>query len=132
MITNLNAQGTKITGDVNRLVSELTKRADLNGDAKVSKEEFSQFLTKLIDKPESANAPESAKSASSILSVIGRILEQFAPTPAGLTDALPAIQKSIPGTTQLGHDQLDVPGFGKVNVGLSFGNKGGSIWRGGN
>lgn len=132
MVTNLNVQGTKITGDVSRLVNELTKRADLNGDAKVSKEEFGQFLTKLIDKPESTNSSDSAASVSSILGAIGRILSQYSPTPAGLNDALPLIQKTIPGTTQLGHDHLDVPGVGKVNVGFSFGNNGGPIWRGGN
>lgn len=132
MVTNLNPQGTTVTGDVSRLVNELTKRADVNGDAKVSKEEFGQFLSKLIDKPESRSPLEAGSSVSSILGAIGRILAQYAPTPAGLGDALPAIQKAVPGTQQVGHDHLDVPGVGKVNVAMSFGNNGGSIWRGGN
>jgi hypothetical protein len=60
--------------------------------------------------------------------VVGRVLWKYPPTPAGLIDALPEVQKAIPGTTQVGDDKLDIPGVGIVDVGISFGAGGGVGW----
>jgi hypothetical protein len=133
-MSNVNGLGNKITGDLTQLVGSLGKRADGNGDGQVSTAEFAQFLTSLMDKPADAQATPALSSDAGIsaaLATIGRILSKFAPNPAGLSDAMPAIQQALPGTTLQGRDHLDIPGVGRVNVGLSFGNSGGSIWRGG-
>jgi hypothetical protein len=60
--------------------------------------------------------------------VVGRILSRFPPTPDGLTQALPEVQKAMPGTTRVGDDKLNIPDVGIVDVGLSFGIGGGVGW----
>lgn len=60
--------------------------------------------------------------------VIGRVLANYPPTPAGLADAVPALQAAMPGVTYLGKDKLDVPGVGVVDVGVAFGAGGGVAW----
>ena len=130
---NVHGLSGKVTGDVTSLVGELGKRADANHDGRVSSDEFAQFLTQLINTNQTpANSPASANQPrEAAMAALARILEKFSPTPAGLGDALPSIQKAFPGTTPFEHDQIDVPGLGRINVGLSFGNSGGAIWRGG-
>jgi hypothetical protein len=50
MINHLNnLTSTRTTGE-SPLVEQLAKRADVNRDGKVSSEEFSDFLTSLLDK----------------------------------------------------------------------------------
>ena len=146
---------TKSTGDVTALVGELARRVDVNRDGQVSTAEFSQFLTQLIGGQQMtpgtspAVQPPRAASISSAPPpsmrgwdaakwadqthvtpkyVIGRILADFPPTPQGLIDALPEIQRALPGTTLVGDDKLDIPGVGPVDVGLSFSVGGGVGW----
>jgi hypothetical protein len=146
---------TKSTGDVTALVGELARKVDTNRDGQVSTTEFAQFLTQLIGQQtqpggasplggssRSADVPavppptmrgwDAAKWADPThvtpKYVIGRILAGFAPTPQGLMDALPDIQRAIPGTTLVGDDKLDIPGVGAVDVGLSFSVGGGVGW----
>ena len=131
---NVNGLNGKITGDVTSLVGELGKRADTNHDGRVSNDEFAQFLTQLINNNQTQPTTPDATHQSprdAAMAAIGRILSSFSPTPAGLGEALPSIQKAFPGTTPYEHDQIDVPGLGRINVGLSFGNSGGAIWRSG-
>jgi hypothetical protein len=59
---------------------------------------------------------------------IGRILSYYPPTPDGLTQALPEIQKAYPGTARVGDDKIDIPDVGIVDVGLSFSIGGGVGW----
>ena len=133
---NVNGLSGKVTGDVTSLVGELGKRADANHDGRVSSDEFAQFLTQqLINQTNTpgttAPAATNQSPREAAMTALGRILEKFSPTPAGLGDAMPSIQKAFPGTTPYEHDQIDVPGLGRINVGLSFGNSGGAIWRSG-
>jgi hypothetical protein len=60
--------------------------------------------------------------------VVGRILWRFPPTPDGLTQAMPEIQKAMPGTTRVGDDKLNIPDVGIVDVGVAFGIGGGVGW----
>jgi hypothetical protein len=47
---------------------------------------------------------------------VGRILSQFAPSIAGLAQALPEIQKAYPGATFNGKDKITIPGVGTFDV----------------
>jgi hypothetical protein len=153
-MTNIHGlTNTKNTGDLTQLVGELTRRVDSNGDGQVSTTEFSQFLTQLIgqqpqpkaiglngDVPSAKPAAlppalpgwDAAKWADTThvtpKYVIGRILANFPPTPQGLKDALPEIQRALPGTNLVGDDKLNIPGVGAVDVGLSFSAGGGVGW----
>jgi hypothetical protein len=63
---------------------------------------------------------------------VGRILQQFPPTVAGLTQALPQIQKAYPGTTFNGKDKLTIPvGDGRVLTidALQGASQGGGAWQ---
>lgn len=60
--------------------------------------------------------------------VVGRVLSQYPPTPAGLKQALTNVQAAIPGTTLIGDDKLQIPGVGTIDVGVSFGSGGGVGW----
>jgi hypothetical protein len=145
---------TKTTGDLTALVGELSRRIDTNRDGQVSTAEFSQFLTQLIGqqaqsrttgtpavdapraapaaRPETMHGWNAAKWADPThvtpKYVIGRILANFPPTPQGLQDAMPEIQRAMPGTTLVGDDKLSLPGVGLVDVGLSFSVGGGVGW----
>jgi len=148
----------KTTGaDLTQLVEQLAKRADANRDGQVSTSEFAQFLVGLLQQTTGAalktpETPASAKTPSIADTplppcpagwdaakwinpdhntpkyVVGRILSRFPPTPDGLTQALPEIQKAMPGTTRVGDDKLNIPDVGVVDVGLSFGIGGGVGW----
>lgn len=125
----LNA--ARATGDVTQLVGELGRRVDANHDGSVSNEEFGRFLTVLIDEARTAGESSSRVERQSAVDVIGRILERFPSTPDGLRTALSTIQVAVPGASLVGPDHLEIPGVGRLNVGLSFGNHGGAVWRGG-
>lgn len=127
MINNLGSNVSRPTGDLANFVGELSKRADANGDGSLTGAEFAQFLTQLVDKKATHTATHPA--TSSPMDAIARILETFPRTPEGLKSALPSIQSALPGASLSGHDHLDVPGLGRINVSLSFGNTGGAIWR---
>ena len=130
MINNLGSNVSRPTGDLANFVGELTKRADANGDGSLTGSEFAQFLTQLVDKSASHTAkPAGHPATPSPMDAIARILETFPRTPEGLKSALPSIQSALPGASLSGHDHLDIPGVGRINVGLSFGNTGGAIWR---
>lgn len=60
--------------------------------------------------------------------VVGRILANYPPTPDGLTQAMPEIQKAMPGTTRVGDDKISIPDVGVIDVGLSFSIGGGVGW----
>ena len=60
--------------------------------------------------------------------VVGRVLAEYPPTPAGLQQALPDVQAAIPGTRLIGDDKLEIPGVGTVDVGISFAAGGGKGW----
>ena len=157
MINATNPLNTpKTTGaDLTQLVEQLAKRADVNRDGQVSTSEFAQFLVGLLQatspagtfgtsSPTPLTSPvdtplppcpsgwDSAKwvnpNHNTPKYVVGRILAKFPPTPDGLTQALPEVQKAIPGTTRVGDDKLDIPDVGIVDVGLSFGIGGGVGW----
>jgi hypothetical protein len=153
-MTNIHGlMNTRSTGDLTQLVGDLTRKVDTNGDGQVSTTEFAQFLTQLIGQagqPKSTGPSfDTPRAVPAALPpalpgwdagkwadpthvtpkyVIGRILANFAPTPQGLEDALPDIQRAIPGTTRVGDDKLDIPGVGIVDVGLSFSVGGGVGW----
>lgn len=58
---------------------------------------------------------------------VGRILSNYAPTVAGLAQALPEIQRAYPGVTFDGKDKLMIPGVGTIDV-LVGASQGGSGW----
>ncbi len=145
----------KTTGsDLTQLVEQLAKRADANKDGQVSTSEFAQFLVGLLqpgggggttqpvtekttertfaDLPPCPPGYDPAKwvnlSHNTPKYAIGRILSYYPPTPDGLTQAMPEIQKAYPGTTRLGDDKIDIPDVGIVDVGLSFSIGGGVGW----
>jgi hypothetical protein len=130
VINTLGSNISRPTGDLANFVGELSKRADANGDGSLTGSEFAQFLTQLVDKSASHTAKSPTHPATpSPMDAIARILETFPRTPEGLKSALPSIQSALPGASMSGHDHLDIPGVGRINVGLSFGNTGGAIWR---
>ena len=118
MVDHLNGAQNRVTGDLTQFVGELAKRADLNHDGSVSGAEFARFLTGMMEKPDAASTTGEARTAGleQALSAIGRILRGFPATPSGLLQALPEIQRGVPGTTLFGHDQLDIPDIGRINV----------------
>lgn len=59
---------------------------------------------------------------------VGRILSQFPTTGAGLSAAIPEIQKAYPGTTFDGKDKLNIPGVGTIDVLVGAG-EGGKAWQ---
>lgn len=163
----------KTTGDdLAPLVEQLAKRADADGDGKVSSSEFSNFLGQLIESltggdGAAAGGPRSATDGRSSVTplvdtsdhavaaataadtpvpagwnpekwadeshqtpkyVIGRILAQYPPTPSGLTDAMSAIEGAYPGVSREGDDTINIPGVGRVDVGLQFANGGNVGW----
>jgi hypothetical protein len=146
----------KTTGsDLTQLVEQLAKRADANKDGQVSTSEFAQFLVNLLqpmangsgstlpvaetpaertftDLPPCPPGYDAAKwanlSHTTPKYTVGRILSYYPPTPDGLTQALPEIQKAYPGTTRVGDDKIDIPDVGVVDVGLSFSIGGGVGW----
>ncbi len=147
----------KTTGsDLTQLVEQLAKRADANKDGQVSTSEFAQFLVNLLqpvaggangttqpvvekttertfaDLPACPPGWDAAKwnnlTHTTPKYTVGRILSYYPPTPDGLTQAMPEIQKAYPGTTRLGDDKIDIPEVGVVDVGLSFSIGGGVGW----
>jgi hypothetical protein len=148
----------KTTGaDLTQLVEQLARKADLNRDGQVSTSEFAQFLVNLLQgtsAPASSTGtttPQTPVTNPTLADlppcppgwnqekwvnpnhntpkyVVGRILWRYPPTPAGLINALPDVQRAIPGTKQVGDDKLDIPGVGLVDVGISFGAGGGVGW----
>ena len=148
----------KTTGaDLTQLVEQLARKADANRDGQVSTSEFAQFLVGLLQQTTgSATSTTSTTSTATTTPiadtplppcpagwdaakwvnpnhttpkyVVGRILSRFPPTPDGLTQALPEVQKAMPGTTRVGDDKLNIPDVGIVDVGLSFGIGGGVGW----
>jgi hypothetical protein len=154
-VITTNALNTpKTTGaDLTQLVEQLARRADANRDGQVSTSEFAQFLVGLLQQTTSTSISTPSTSSTSLEDtplppcpagwdaakwvnpdhktpkyVVGRILARFPPTPDGLTQALPEIQKAMPGTTRIGDDKLNIPDVGIVDVGLSFGIGGGVGW----
>lgn len=154
MITTNALNTPKTTGaDLTQLVEQLARRADANRDGQVSTSEFAQFLVGLLQQTTSTSISTPSTSSTSLEDtplppcpagwdaakwvnpdhktpkyVVGRILARFPPTPDGLTQALPEIQKAMPGTTRIGDDKLNIPDVGIVDVGLSFGIGGGVGW----
>lgn len=62
--------------------------------------------------------------------VIGKILSNYADTPAGLQAAMADIQRAYPGATMANAQsgKITLPGVGTIDVGLSFGSGGGRGW----
>lgn len=58
---------------------------------------------------------------------VGRILNKYPPTVAGLQQALAEVQKAYPGTTSDGKDKLNIPGVGTIDV-LVGASQGGVSW----
>jgi hypothetical protein len=144
--------------DLTQLVEQLAKRADTNRDGSVSTTEFAQFLVNLLQPstgttPTSKSGRLSETPALDAPAdplppcppgwdaakwnnpdhvtpkyVVGRILARYPPTPDGLTEAMPDIQKAFPGTTRIGDDKIDIPDVGVIDVGLSFSIGGGVGW----
>lgn len=156
--TNALTTNKTTGADLTQLVEQLAKRADANRDGQVSTSEFAQFLVGLLQQTSDAgttiSSPTTAPAKATSIAdtplppcpggwdpvkwtnpdhntpkyVIGRILWRFPPTPDGLTQALPEIQKAMPGTTRVGDDKLNIPDVGIVDVGVAFGIGGGVGW----
>lgn len=155
MSTVSNTTTDSTNADLTPLFQQLARKADINKDGNVSIAEFSTFLQGILN-PNAASAtsaktpfPLSAQAFAASLPpcpsgwdpvkwvnpdhtspkyVVGRILWAYPPTPAGLAQALPAVQAAMPGTTQVGKDKLDIPGVGVIDVGVAFSNGGGVCW----
>jgi hypothetical protein len=59
---------------------------------------------------------------------VGRILSQYPPTVAGLSQSLPEIQRAYPGATFDGKDKIMIPGVGTIDV-LQNASQGGTAWQ---
>lgn len=151
MINTLNVGATPST-DTASLIDRLVKRADVNADGNVSNSEFTRFLTDLLaTMSNAATSGTSTKAVSTSASlpsclpgwnpekwtnldhqtpkyVVGRVLANYPPTPAGLQQALGAVQSAMPGTRLVGDDKLDIPNVGLIDVGKAFKAGGGIGW----
>jgi hypothetical protein len=137
---------------VSDLVNAIVQKFDSNGDGKLSKDEFGAFLTNLIGGSGAAGRLATAATSSigsaastpqaragkfagfdmvkmddehnkSFKYQIGRILRFYPNTAAGLEQALPEIQKLVPGAKIVGSkgDKIDFgdyddPKSGRIGV----------------
>ncbi|MEZ5318074.1 MAG: hypothetical protein R2752_11790 [Vicinamibacterales bacterium] len=130
---------------VQDLAQMLAERLDRNSDGQVSKSEFNDLMRSLLDTTSSPTLPNAvavADTTSDKMPVgamsgfdpskladashatlkyqVGRILQYHPNTPQGLQDALPEIQKLVPGVkiTGTNGDKLDFGGYVDPKSGL--------------
>jgi hypothetical protein len=138
------------------LAAQITQRVDADHDGKISAQEFTDFLTGLLNaaKPgptfgTSATAgavtPPTARAVLGQLAGydptklanlshdtfkyrLGRILQYYPNTPEGLQQAMPEIQQAFPDAKLISKDKVDFGALGVIDVLLSA-STGGVAWQ---
>lgn len=156
------------TNPIQELAATITRKLDVDGDGNLSSIEFTSFLTQFLGalqkQPTTTNATDTSSSNAttnvdrkavgtmagydqgklanlsheSTKYTIGRILQYYPNTPAGLRDALPEIQQVVPGVKITGSngDKLDFGSYidakgikiGMIDV-LAAAGAGGTAWQ---